>query len=342
MTVTVTVSATIRPHVRLTAFLGTSLVVLFAFPAATRAVTVADKRAEAERITEAVDAQAERIAAADRKLRLARFDQQDADAEVGAAEARLRSAREVLGTARRRLAARAVNAYVHGGQVSVVERFVGSDGADLNVRRHYIDAALRSDRNAIAAFQRTEETLAASARRLRDARQEAQRSVERVQANRDMVASSEATQRANLRRVRGELGDLVRQQQQRELAAALRLAQRAAGAQLPVARQEAPAVVVSAPAPTTTATFVPPTTVPVEPPSPPGGIWACIREKESGNNYRAPGGGAYQFQLATWQSLGGTGLPEDAPPPVQDEMAIMLQQRSGWSQWTTAAACGAY
>ena len=95
------------------------------------------------------------------------------------------------------------------------------------------------------------------------------------------------------------------------------------------------------PAPTTTPTSPPPTP-PVDPPPPPGGIWACIREKESGNNYRAPGGGAYQFQLATWQSLGGTGLPEDAPPWVQDEMAIKLQQRSGWSQWATAAACGAY
>jgi hypothetical protein len=341
----VTVSASARPHRRLAVFLGTALVVTVAFPAATRAVTVEDKRAEAARLKVQVDAQAERIAAADRKLRLARSDQQDADAQVDAAEARRRAAREVLATARKRMAARAVKAYVHGGQLSVVEQFAGSDGADLNLRRHYIDAALRSDRQAINVLQRTEEDLASSERGLREARQAAQQSVDRVQTNRDVVASNEAVQRANLRRVRGELGELVRQQQQRELAAALRRAERAGAARLalppplrapPVGTFPAPA-----PAPTTTATSAPPAPL-VEPPSPPGGIWACIREKESGNNYRAPGGGAYQFQIPTWQSLGGTGLPEDAAPAVQDAMAIKLQQRSGWSQWTTAAACGAY
>jgi hypothetical protein len=322
-------------------FVGTAFVVSVAFPAATRAVTVADKRAEAMRIKQALDAQAERIAAADQQLRRARFDQQDADAQVRAAEARLQSARAMLGTARTRLASRAVNAYVHGGQVSLVEHLVASDGADLTLRRHYIDAALRSDRDAIEAMQRTEDRLAASERGLRNARQAEQRSFGRVQTNRDVVASSEAAQRANLQRVQGELGDLVRQQQQRDFAAALVRAERASGAQPPLTRQSPPPVAVSAPGSTSTAPS-PPSTAPVSPTPPLGGIWACIREKESGNNYRAPGGGAYQFQLGTWQSLGGSGLPEDAPPAVQDEMAIRLQQRSGWSQWTTAVACGAY
>jgi hypothetical protein len=318
--------------------LGTALVVSVAFPAATRAVTLADKRTEATRIKEAVDAQAERIAAADEEFRRARFDQQGADAQVRLAEARLQLARGSLGTARKHVAARAVNAYVHGGQVSLVEHLVASDGADLDLRRHYIDAALRSDREAIDGLQRTEERLAATARGLREARQAAQRSVERVQTKRDVVASSESVQRANLQRVQGELGDLVRQQQQRDFAAALVRVQRAAARRPPLVPQPPP-VATSAPAPTTTAT-----SSPAPPPDPPnlGGIWACIREKESGDNYRAPGGGAYQFQLGTWLSLGGTGLPEDAPPPVQDEMAIRLQQRSGWSQWSTAAACGAY
>ena len=331
------VSTSTRTHARIAVFLGTALVVSAAFPVATPAVTVADKRAEAARIKEAVDAQAERIAAADRKLRLASSNQHDADAQVRAAQARLRTARQVLGAARKRVAARAVNAYVHGGRVSVVERLAGSDGADLNLRRHYIDSALRSDRNAIAALQRTEEDLIASELGLRDAQQAAQQSVARVQTNREAVASREAAQRANLRRVRGELGELVRQQQQRELAADLRRAERAVGSPPPPSSPASSVggVASTLPAPPTTAT-------PPPPPSPLDGIWACIREKESGNNYRAPGGGAYQFQLATWQSLGGTGLPEDAPPPVQAEMAIRLQQRSGWDQWSTAAACGAY
>jgi hypothetical protein len=249
---------------------------------------------------------------------------------VLAASVRLDVARDALAAARRRLAARALNAYVHGGQVSAVDTIVGSTGIDLELRRHYIDTAARFDREAVSALQRTEEELAASVQRLKDARDASRRSTGRVQANLDAVASTEAAQRANLRQVEGELGALVRRQLRREYDAALQRAERAAARARP-----APQAPVAFPAP--------PDPLPPGPPTPPpGGIWACIREKESGNNYRAPGGGAYQFALSTWLSLGGTGLPENAPPAVQDAMAIKLQQRSGWSQWSTAKACGAY
>jgi hypothetical protein len=68
--------------------------------------------------------------------------------------------------------------------------------------------------------------------------------------------------------------------------------------------------------------------------------FACIRQLESGNNYSAPGGGAYQFQDATWHSLGYSGTASDAPPAVQDEAARKLQARDGWAPWTTAPLCG--
>jgi len=76
----------------------------------------------------------------------------------------------------------------------------------------------------------------------------------------------------------------------------------------------------------------------------PGGAFACIRSRESGGNYATNTGngyyGAYQFKLSTWRSLGGTGLPSQASPAVQDAMAQRLQQRSGWGQWSTASRCG--
>jgi hypothetical protein len=74
-------------------------------------------------------------------------------------------------------------------------------------------------------------------------------------------------------------------------------------------------------------------------------VWACIRQHESGGNYATNTGngyyGAYQFSLSTWRSLGGVGLPSDAPPAVQDAMAQKLQARSGWGQWPqTSKMCG--
>lgn len=68
-----------------------------------------------------------------------------------------------------------------------------------------------------------------------------------------------------------------------------------------------------------------------------GGVWASLRQCESGGNYKDDTGngyyGAYQFALGTWHGLGFSGLPSNASPAVQDQAAQKLQARSGWGQW---------
>ena len=92
-----------------------------------------------------------------------------------------------------------------------------------------------------------------------------------------------------------------------------------------------PEVAQSAPAPAQSA---PP---PAPPAQPAGGVWAELRQCESGGNYGDNTGngyyGAYQFSLSTWYSLGETGLPSNAPPAVQDAAAQRLQATAGWGQW---------
>jgi hypothetical protein len=69
--------------------------------------------------------------------------------------------------------------------------------------------------------------------------------------------------------------------------------------------------------------------------------WACIREHESGDNYAEGNGGAYQFELGTWQALTGSSSPaEDYPASVQDAAALQLFAQRGWGPWTTRYACG--
>lgn len=62
-------------------------------------------------------------------------------------------------------------------------------------------------------------------------------------------------------------------------------------------------------------------------------IAAC----ESGGNPAAvnPAGyyGKYQFDLGTWQSVGGSGNPAEAPEAEQDYRAGLLYQRAGSSPW---------
>jgi len=48
--------------------------------------------------------------------------------------------------------------------------------------------------------------------------------------------------------------------------------------------------------------------------------------------------GLYQFSVATWQSMGGTGLPSQASPREQRERAVALQARWGWGQWPACSA----
>ena len=58
-----------------------------------------------------------------------------------------------------------------------------------------------------------------------------------------------------------------------------------------------------------------------------------LRNCESGGNYADNTGngyyGAYQFSLGTWQRLGLSGLPSNAPPAVQDQAIVQNTNRSG-------------
>lgn len=72
--------------------------------------------------------------------------------------------------------------------------------------------------------------------------------------------------------------------------------------------------------------------------------WAGLRNCESGGNYRAvsPSGlyrGAYQFDLSTWASVGGSGDPINASPAEQDHRAQVLWSQRGSAPWPV---CGRY
>jgi hypothetical protein len=66
--------------------------------------------------------------------------------------------------------------------------------------------------------------------------------------------------------------------------------------------------------------------------------WAELRRCESGGDYRARSAtgrftGAYQFDRATWASVGGRGIAGAASPAEQDARALLLWTRRGWQPW---------
>jgi len=48
--------------------------------------------------------------------------------------------------------------------------------------------------------------------------------------------------------------------------------------------------------------------------------------------------GLYQFDLSTWQSVGGSGNPADATAEEQTRRALLLYDERGWQPWPQ---CGA-
>jgi hypothetical protein len=96
------------------------------------------------------------------------------------------------------------------------------------------------------------------------------------------------------------------------------------------------------PAPATPAPAAPPPTTPAGPLTPSAAIWAELRECESGDNYAINTGngyyGAYQFSASTWAALGYPGLPNQAPPAVQDQAAERLEAMRGWEPWPGCSA----
>ena len=76
--------------------------------------------------------------------------------------------------------------------------------------------------------------------------------------------------------------------------------------------------------------------------TPSDSVWDKIAQCESGGNWSINTGNGYygglQFSLATWQSVGGSGLPSDASREEQIKRAEILQARSGWGQWGCAHA----
>ncbi|SHF73175.1 MULTISPECIES: resuscitation-promoting factor [Geodermatophilus] len=83
-----------------------------------------------------------------------------------------------------------------------------------------------------------------------------------------------------------------------------------------------------------------------ERPAPAGGVpatadglnWAALAQCESGGRANAVSStgkyhGLYQFSVATWQAVGGSGLPSQASADEQTMRAQMLYARSGAGQW---------
>jgi hypothetical protein len=107
----------------------------------------------------------------------------------------------------------------------------------------------------------------------------------------------------------------------------------------------APATTSTTAAPTTTTTAPKPTTTTTAAPTlgDPDSTrtWEALADCESGGDWDKDTGNGYygglQFSQASWENVGGEGLPSEASKAAQIEMGKRLQGRQGWAAWPTCA-----
>ena len=123
---------------------------------------------------------------------------------------------------------------------------------------------------------------------------------------------------------------------------------RAALAAIPAPAPVAVAVAAPAPAqPAATAAASTVSSVPAQAASyngAPGSFQSCVIQRESGGNAGAVNGssgagGLYGFLPSTWQALGFSGLPENAPVSVQNAAFAKEYAQSGGSAWSAYDGC---
>jgi hypothetical protein len=232
-----------------------------------------------------------------------------------------------------------VNSFVGGGVTTKIHTLVTSDNTTIAIRNQYLSAANANMTATLDSLHTQKRYLLSERSALLSSEHQVLGAVATLRSDRSALQAQVASERAMLSQIKGNVQLLVNQQQQAMLAS-----------EAQIHTDPLPPGVMSGAAP-------PPL------PSPPGGgppaatstgpwgsvpapptpaAFAALRQCESGGNYQDDTGngyyGAYQFSLSTWQNLGYSGLPSQAPPAVQDQAAIRLQAADGWGQWPACAA----
>ena len=306
-----------------------ALLVSLGHQAVAGADAVDERRAQAARLTADLADHAQRIVELDRRWRESEARLADAQSLVQQAETGIRSATARQDEARRRMRVHAIDAYTQGGSAAILGKRLRAR-SNLAVYDAYLSLVAGLDRSAIEELRGAREDLDAKRAAMRATVARVQAEADRIAADRRSLLAAEDEQRSVLARVNGELATLVAAEQARRAQLAVPVTPLQAASLTGPAGVKPPAGGAGSAAPAAS-----------KPSSKSGSDpWACIRQLESGNNYRSPGGGAYQFTDETWHSLGYSGSAQDAPPEVQDKAARELQARAGWRPWTTAALCG--
>ncbi len=255
---------------------------------------------------------------------------------------------------RAEIARAAIDNYVQEGSTGSLSLVLGSSGEDVLLRREYLSVATGSLSEAIANLQASLIRLHSDKARLDQEVISGKAALAQAEADHARLMQQAGSLDSELSAAQQALAAFQAAQRAAQAAAAQRAAQAAAAqqaAQAAAAQQAAQAGALQSAAGSQSTQGLPTAAGVASTLSGPAGTsswggmpappsqaaFAALRNCESGGNYGDNTGngyyGAYQFALSTWQSLGYSGLPSQAPPAVQNQAASRLQAEAGWGQW---------
>jgi cell wall-associated NlpC family hydrolase len=189
---------------------------------------IADKKAEAQRIASQLDAQSNRLADLAEQFNEARLQSEKVSAQAAAAQAEVARLQAQVDDNRQAVRGQAVAAYVRGG----ISPSANMDTTDLDPSRmeQYVSSIIGQRQDALDALRAAQAALAERQSALDAAKARARGAVARVNSSKLAAASAQASQRATLSKVQGELAGLVAAEAQRRAAEQARKAQAALAA----------------------------------------------------------------------------------------------------------------
>ena len=281
--------------------------------------------AEVQRIDAQASAAADAHAAAVRRA-------DELHAQIAASERGLAETRRDRAIALERLSKRIVGLYTQQSPTLVEVVLSSGDLSTVADTQDVLEAVSQQDQGMLDRIRTTRQRLTRLHAELEGDREAVEAAVTESAARMNRLQGLIAGRRSVLAEAQAGLDRLVARRGAARAAAAEATAERA------LLRRADPAT-APAPSPAAAAPAADPAPRPAAAPS--GDVSAAlerIAQCESGGNPQAvsAGGqyrGKYQFDLGTWQSLGGSGDPAAASEEEQDRIAAVLYARSGPAPW---------
>jgi cell wall-associated NlpC family hydrolase len=179
---------------------------------------VSDKQAEAAALAKQIAAQGEKVSVLAEQVDQARLRSADVEAKVQAAEAQMAAADAKTAVVRNVLRQEAVASYVKGaGDEPHVDP--SANALDLAVQNTYVASVASSQQDALDQYRATKLVLNDQKAQLALAKKAQDQALAQVTASQQAAAKAEADSEAQLAKVKGDLAQLVAQEQARQAAA---------------------------------------------------------------------------------------------------------------------------